>query len=1183
MNKKAAIACATLILLLFSAGIRLSAASIESHEDAVIASCVRGDYKALAGSLESMITEHPMDPVSVIHYGTLFSMAEVLGPGPAEKTAVAVREKLGVTRGDDAALCLLKLRVVLEKVLYRARGAPGARVTEELKPVRKWTLYGPYHRYGAADIDYQFQPELMASGRGIFPQKRILVTESDGWLDPANYLFPDRGIAYASVSFKTLKPVKIRLYSGGSYKVFINGREAVRNLDRERRNMRVFRVRNGREITVTVKMIGSPFERLRMLVTDEHNAIIEPEIVQGGTFMNECDVTEELDYPYDALVRGAASDPERGNRHLGMFFDELDSGDAVRYYKKSAAKKKNAFTLFLLARSLMERNRGDLDSAGYGRGLAIINELKDQRRSFIPAWQEKVEHYIREGNYAKAFDEGKVLAAAAPGNPHGLAAYLKCLNALNYEKEFEETAARARKEFPDFIPVYTTETEYYRKRDRNKFMASLVELIQRDCSAPGVRSLVRMHLSRGDYRSALDLIQKYNFNENFSTELVETLIKKGDLKAARSVILKRLVNNESPVLYYSLALIDMLQSEDPSMYLQKTLLLQPSLFSVSDYANYLENNVLENPFSRFGVRREPIGTSPIQKDFGGHPSTVLFRGRIFLLQKDGSSRVFCEDIVHVGTDDGVLKWSNYRIPYPGQIRPIHLSVYDEKGTRADSYPSGNLQTGRCLNINSIAKNSIIHLSYIVDNPIMTPPESRFFSLPLEYLQHYDEPVRRVSIQVIAPQGVAVNFLFKDRVAVRKTISEGFQVHEASIDNIPAVKKEPFSGGRQNSLQYYSFSTMDGFSDFSVWYRGIMMRKMSSASVPASRFKKDTLEKTIAAVYDFVAREIRPRRNVLYLPDSPENTLFRKSGTPEDKTLLAQALLQRLGVSSYVAFARNRFLPGSEVCLYPGYFTHVLLCVPLDARDALWLDFSGRYFRCGVTACAVNGADALVMLLDSYTRGRVRSLDNRSTVRRYDIDVRDDGSALCDIEASFIGTQGDMRKYFSSPLERGESVRRFFRGSVPGFSMETFRVENYKECDRPFIVAAKGSGSGIALSEPGRMILQPVLNKCEVYGYAALPERARPLVIEKPIDEKETYRYTLPLHYGKQEMARTLALNTRFGSCRLVIAKKGGSPVLEVKKEVHVNAALIERGDYNEFVNFCLELKKIENETVILKQ
>ena len=194
--------------------------------------------------------------------------------------------------------------------------------------------------------------------------------------------------------------------------------------------------------------------------------------------------------------------------------------------------------------------------------------------------------------------------------------------------------------------------------------------------------------------------------------------------------------------------------------------------------------------------------------------------------------------------------------------------------------------------------------------------------------------------------------------------------------------------------------MDGYGDFSAWYQGLLNRNDSDSKMPVSRFKKDTLEKTIAAVYDFVAREIELQKNTMYLPDSVENILFRKSGTPEDKTVFAQYLLKRLGISSYPAFARNRFLPGSATCLYPEYFTHMLLCVPLDVGNALWLDFSSRYYRCGVTACAVDGAEALVFLQDAFRMRRVLSLDRRSTVSRYDVAISDDGRASCDMEAAF---------------------------------------------------------------------------------------------------------------------------------------------------------------------------------------
>ncbi len=1183
MNDRTVIICLSLILLLVSSDPLASAASIETHEEAVITCFSRGDYKALAAALEAMITEHPLDPVAVLHYNMLFGMAELFGPETIEKTAFVVTEKLRNSSDTAAGLCLLKIKCGLEKMLYRAKGVRGAQITNELKPVRKWTLYGPYHRYGGADMDIQFKPELLSSGRDISPQKRITIIESDGWLDPGKYIFPERGVVYASVSLKTSKPVKIRLYSDSSYKVFINGRESGRNILRGRRNVRVFRVSNSRTITVMVKIIGSPFGKMRMLVTDDSNTIMEPEVVQGSLFMDECDATEELDYPYESLVKEATTNQENGNRHLGLYFDDIENEEAIEYYKNSVSKHASTFTSYLLASALLNYNSGDRGSAGYNEGLAIINDLWQNKGDFAPARQKKVEHLISTGEFLQALEEGKRLLSSRPGNPKPRVSYLACLKALGYEKEFEENIALAKKEFPDYLPVLEAESEYYKKRDSNKFISTSLELIKKDISVPIVRSLLQEYISRGDYQTAHNLIQAYNFNKDFNKELVEMLIKKGDLNAARTVIFKLLMSHESPYFFNALGLIDMLQAEDPSMYLQKLLLLQPSNFSISDYIAFLESNSLENPFKHFLERTEPVGTSLFNINFGRAPSTILYRSRIFLLQKDGSSRVFCEDIVHVGNDEGVSRWGDIRIPYRGRIRPVQMSVYDDKGNRTDSYAMHSDQHGRYVNMSGLGKNSIVLLSYIVDNPVAPYSDSLFFSLPLEYLHHYDEPVHRVSIKIIAPEGMTVNFLFKDMVKVKKTSIEGLQVHEAVIESIPAIKKEPFAGGRQNCLHYFSFSTMDGLSDFTAWYRGLLVRDETGHIETVNRFKKDTLEKTISAIYDFIAREIELERNILYLPDSAENILFRKSGTPEDKVLLAQTLLKCLGINSYIAFARNRFLPGSGTCVYPEYFTHILLCVPLDVDNALWLDFSSRYFRCGVTSSAVAGSDAVVLLSKEYRLRKVVSLDKRSTVCRYDISIDEDGNILCDVEAAFIDTKNEMRKYFSNSLYWEESVHRFFSSIVPGFSMDSFRIDNYKEFDRPFVIAATGAGSGVAMSDSNRIVLNPVLNKCEIYDFVALPVRVHPLVIEKTINEKEIYRYTLPLHYDKQEITRTRTLANRFGICRVVITKKSGSPVLEVQKDICINSMVIEPVDYNEFVQFCLELKRIENETVILKK
>jgi hypothetical protein len=1182
MIKTTSLSLILTIVIIASSGIQAVASEIEAHEDAVIKTFACGDYVRLEEALEKMLTEHPLDPVAALHYDALFQMSDLFGHERIEEAALRIKEAAGKSRDAHAGARLLQLQCGMERLLYRFDSARAKKITDELKPVRIWTLFGPYRRHGAGDLEYPFEPELISSGRDMPAQKRIRVADYAGWLDPGKYLFPDNGVVYAAASFNVGAPVKIRIYSRSVYKAFINGREAVRNDQGRERNMRIIRVSNARGVTLLLKLTGAPFEKIRIVITDEKDSVLEPDILSDASFADECVVSEELDFPHAQLSANDGGDPRNAAR-LGLYFDNLESKEASAFYRKAIAREKSDVTSYMLAMSLIRRNRGDRGSAGYNEGWSILNELGDRNPALVPARQKKMEYMIDSRDYLKAYREGKRLVSAAPRYPFAGAALLRLLNSLGYEKEFEETASIARKHFPQSIFILDEEAEYYKKRDRGKFLNISIEILSRSFTVQRARSIAREYISRGEYQQALDLIKKYNYNNDLTADLLEIHIRKKDIKAARELVFKSLLVSESPYLYYALGLIDIIQSEDPSMYLQKLVSLNPSLFAMADYLQYLGSGSVDNPFSRFMDAAGGIDSSWFKKEYALFPSTVLYRGRTFLLQKDGSSRVFCEDIIHVGNDAGVRRWGDIRIPYRGELRPVHLRVYDGKGGAADSYTLHKIQDDMYVNINSLQKNSIIHLSYIVDNPITTPAGSSLFSLPVEYLQHYDEPVNRVSIRVIAPPGMKVRFLFKAGVPVVRTSFEGLQLYTATIDGIPPVKKEPNSGGRLNCLHYYSFSTMEGFDDFAAWYNGLRAGRDGPLASPADAFKKDTIEETVTAVYNFIARDIELQRAVLFYPEYAENTFFRKRGTPEDKVILARAMLNSLGIKSYIAFARNRNLPDTDGYVYHDYFTHVLLYVPLEINNALWLDFSNRFDRCGVTADSVAGSNALVLVNNSYRIQKVVSRDERSTAGRYRISLREDGSAECDTEVSFIDSSGRIRSYFSNPLYLEESVHRYFSGIIPGLSIDSFRAENQKNCDAPFILAANGTAVGLSVSDSKRLMFQPVLHKSSLYGYIRVPQRAHPLIIEKPIAEHETYRYTIPAAFSGDEVSRSHELKSRFGHCRVVIAKKGGSPVLEVEKSVQVNSMAIKPSEYNEFLNFCLELKRIEYEIVILRK
>jgi hypothetical protein len=205
-----------------------------------------------------------------------------------------------------------------------------------------------------------------------------------------------------------------------------------------------------------------------------------------------------------------------------------------------------------------------------------------------------------------------------------------------------------------------------------------------------------------------------------------------------------------------------------------------------------------------------------------------------------------------------------------------------------------------------------------------------------------------------------------------------KLYSFTLSDLAAVRQETATGGKQGPLPWIAFSSMEGPGDFISWYNGLLAEAEREIDIDAGRFARDDAARTAAAVYDFVSREIALRESGIGSPRTAGETLFMKSGSAEDKVLLARALLDRLGIRSYTAFARSKYLPDPGPVMHHEYFTDILLYVPLDAGNALWLDFSSDRYRCGVTGETVAGTDAYVVVNDFYHRKKVVGAEQGKT-------------------------------------------------------------------------------------------------------------------------------------------------------------------------------------------------------------
>jgi hypothetical protein len=154
--------------------------------------------------------------------------------------------------------------------------------------------------------------------------------------------------------------------------------------------------------------------------------------------------------------------------------------------------------------------------------------------------------------------------------------------------------------------------------------------------------------------------------------------------------------------------------------------------------------------------------------------------------------------------------------------------------------------------------------------------------------------------------------------------------------------------------------------------------------------------------------------------------------------------------------------------------------------------------------------------------------------------------------------------------------------IPGLDIDEHEVKNPDDYNRPFELRIKGEGFALATPARNRMILQPVLNKSDVYNYIRYDRRTHPLFIRDELRESERYLYRLPEGYGLAGENKEYNLTTKFGSFRIAYSDDGKGK-LSVEKKITVNRMKIDPADYGDFVSFCIALKNAEYRNVMLKK
>ena len=155
--------------------------------------------------------------------------------------------------------------------------------------------------------------------------------------------------------------------------------------------------------------------------------------------------------------------------------------------------------------------------------------------------------------------------------------------------------------------------------------------------------------------------------------------------------------------------------------------------------------------------------------------------------------------------------------------------------------------------------------------------------------------------------------------------------------------------------------------------------------------------------------------------------------------------------------------------------------------------------------------------------------------------------------------------------------------MPALDIKNYSIANARDNRYPFTISIEGSGLGLLTFGINRLIIQPILNKCDVYKYIRYPNRKQPLVIPYPIVEDEKYIYSIPKRYINYEINKKLYINNKYGLADIRIIKLRNSNTLRVKKNIKIYSQLIHTSDYGSFLKFCMKLKKIEYSNISITE
>ncbi|HUL60609.1 MAG TPA: DUF3857 domain-containing protein, partial [Anaeromyxobacteraceae bacterium] len=659
--------------------------------------------------------------------------------------------------------------------------------------------------------------------------------------------------------------------------------------------------------------------------------------------------------------------------------------------------------------------------------------------------------------------------------------------------------------------------------------------------------------------------------------------------------------------------------------LQKALELRPQNPQLKEIVRSLEpeRERFERPYLADGraLAAAAPGLAPDED------ALVLSEVKVTKVFPSGLSSTFEQVVVKIGTRRGADEFRQRTIGYVPDRQEIKIQrarVLGRDGGSTETYDESEQSASepwyrlyydtraRTLRFPSLEPGDVLELAWRVDDVAGENLLSDYFG-DVTFLDGGERKLR-VDYVLLVPQERPIHANAPPGVAhAARALPGGVVEHRWSAKDLPRIDAEPAMPGWSEVARYVHVSTYGDWEQVGRFYWGLVrdqLRPSEEVRATANRIAAPVLEARAAArggkagrnggngagsagrgalsdetalalvkaVYDFVVSQTRYVGLEFgihgFKPYRVDQVLSRRFGDCKDKASLMHALLESLGIDSRIVLLRMRRLgrmPEAPASL--AVFNHAILYVP---RFDLWLDGTAAYSGSRDLPGEDRGATVLVVNPDAPARfgyvPEATPADNL-VASEFQIALAADGSAEVKGASRIAGTSAPgYRRAYQTENDRRAVLEQAFNRTFPGLEVRTLGMSDLGRIEDDVAMKFEMAVPRYARHYDGGLVFTP-FGEASGYteSYASLGSRRFDLILGDPVQNRFTYRYTLPEGWAAVEVPEAAVADTPFGGYEVRYRAEG--PALVAEGHVTFKSARVSTRDYAAFREFVASLDR----------